>query len=161
MRRGAGLRADRAPAARWRAGACTAEAEGPEGQWVAAAPRDPAWWKLTVTGVHADGTTYRLYRTVYADTEEEARAEQARLVAEIRATDRTTRADARRVTLDSAVRRFLYEHLLDERGREPKTVDDYWKLHVRWFSAELGERYVRDLTRPMFDARFGAMRRAR
>lgn len=117
-------------------------------------------WKLTVVGVHADGRTHRVYRTVHVDTEEEARSELAQLVTEVRAADGTTRADGRRATLDAAVRRFLYDHLLDERGREPKTVDDYWKLHVLWFSPALGQRHVRDLTRPMFDARFGAMRRA-
>lgn len=120
----------------------------------------PESWKLTVTSLHADGRTYRQYRTVYADTEEEARAELARFVTEVRPSNGTTRADARRVTFDDAVRRFLYDHVRDERGREPKTVDDYWKLHQLWFSAELGDRFVRDLTRPMFDARFGAMRRA-
>ncbi|MDP9387032.1 MAG: hypothetical protein M3Q48_03700 [Actinomycetota bacterium] len=78
----------------------------------------------------------------------------------MRATDGTTRADAHRVDFDTAVKRFLYEHLLDERGREPKTVDDYWKLHRRWFSPMLAKRLVRDLTRPLFDARFGEMRRA-
>ena len=87
-----------------------------------------------MAGVHADGTNHRLYRTVYADTEEEARAELAQFVTEVRGSDGTTRADVRRVTFDAAVRRFLYEHLLDQRGREPKTVDDYWKLHLRWFS---------------------------
>lgn len=120
----------------------------------------PGAWKLTVVGTHADGSTQRLYRTVYADSEEEARAELAQFVTEVRASNGTTRADARHTTFDTAVRRFLYEHLLNERGREPKTVDDYWKLHLFWFSAELGNRYVRDLTRPMFDARFGAMRLA-
>jgi len=120
----------------------------------------PGVWKLTVTGVHADGTSHRLYRTVYAASEEAARAELAQFVTEVRGSDGSTRADARRVNLDAAVRRFLYEHLLDERGREPKTVDDYWKLHLRWFSPTLGERFVRDLTRPMFDGRFGEMRRA-
>ena len=117
-------------------------------------------WKLAVVGVHADGRTHRVYRTVYVDTEEEARSELAQLVTEVRAANGTTRADGRRATLDVAVRRFLYEHLLDERGREPKTIDDYWKLHLLWFSPTLGDRHVRDLTRPMFDVRFGSMRRA-
>jgi len=120
----------------------------------------PGSWKLTVTGVHADGTTHRVYRTVYVDSETEARGELARFVAEVRETDGTTRAEGRRVAFDAAVRRFLFEHLRDERGREPKTVDDYWRTHLRWFSPMLGERFVRDLTRPVFDERFGAMRRA-
>jgi site-specific recombinase XerD len=101
-----------------------------------------------------------LYRTAYADTEQAARAELAQFVTEVRAADGTTRGDARHTTFDAAVRRFLYEHQLAERGREPKTVDDYWRLHLRWFSPTLGDRVVRDLTRPMFDARFGAMRGA-
>lgn len=120
----------------------------------------PGTWKLTVSGKHADGSSYRQFRTVAADTEEEARAALAQFVAEVRASDGTTRADARRITLDDAVHRFLYEHVRDERGREQGTVDGYWKLHRQWFAADLGQRLVRELTRPMFDARFGAMRRA-
>lgn len=120
----------------------------------------PSTWKLAVTGTHADGVPHRVYRTIHADGEEAARAELARLVAEVRATDRTTRSDVHRLGFDAAVERFLHEHLLGERGREPRTVDGYWKLHLRWFSATLGQRRVRDLTRPMFDARFGEMRRA-
>lgn len=120
----------------------------------------PGSWKLTVTGVHADGTTHRLYRTVYVDTEAEARGELARFVTEVLEADGTTRPDGRHVTFDAAVRRFLFDHVRDERGREPKTVDDYWRTHVRWFSPPLGDRLVRDLTRPMFDERFGAMRKA-
>ncbi len=120
----------------------------------------PGSWKLTVTGVHADGTTHRLYRTVYVDSEAEARGELAQFVAEVRESAGTTRADCRHVTFDAAVRRFLFDHVRDERGREPKTVDGYWRTHVRWFSPTLGSRLVRDLTRPMFDERFGAMRQA-
>ncbi len=120
----------------------------------------PGVWKLTVTGLHADGSTHRLYRTVYVDTEEEVRVDLAQFVTEVRSSDGTTHADARGITLDVAVRRFLYEHLLDERGREPKTVNDCWRLHLLWFSPTLGARFLRDLTRPMFDARFGAMRHA-
>lgn len=113
-----------------------------------------------MVGTHADGSTHRVYRTVYADSEEEARAKLAQLVTEVRAADGATRSDARRVTFDAAVRRFLYEHLRDERRREPSTVDGYWRLHQYWFADALGGRIVRDLTRPMFDARFGVMRRA-
>ena len=120
----------------------------------------PGSWKLTVTGVHADGSSHRLYRTVYVDGEAEARGELARFVAEAREADGTTRADGRQITFDAAVRRFLFDHLRDERGRESKTVEDYWRTHERWFSPTLGDRLVRDLTRPMFDERFGAMRQA-
>lgn len=116
-------------------------------------------WKLAATGTHADGTPRRVYGTAYVDTEAEARVELARLVTEVHETDRTTRAEVRRTVLDDAVRRYLYEHLLDNMGRDQRTVDDYWKLHKKWFSSKLGQRLVRDLTRPMFDQRFGAMRR--
>jgi len=119
----------------------------------------PGVWKLTVTGSHADGSPRRVYGTAYVDTEAEARVELARLVTEVNDTDRTVRVEARRTNLDDAVHRYLYEHLLDEMGRDQRTVDDYWKLHKKWFSPKLGQRLVRDLTRPMFDQRFGAMRR--
>lgn len=113
----------------------------------------PGSWKLTVTGVHADGTTHRLHRTVYVDSEAEARGELAQFVAEVREADGTTRACGRQITFDAAVRRFLFDHVRDERGREPKTVEDYWRTHLHWFSPTLGDRLVRDLTRPMFDQR--------
>lgn len=100
-----------------------------------------------------------MYGTAYVDTEQEARVELARLVTEVHETDRTTRAEARHTTFDAGVQRYLYNHLLDDMGRDQRTVDDYWKLHKKWFSPKLAQRLVRDLTRPMFDQRFGAMRR--
>lgn len=116
-------------------------------------------WKLTATGAYADGSTRRVYRTVYVDTEAEARVELARLVIEVHETDRTISAETVRTTFDDAVRRYLYDHLLEERGRDPRTADDYWKLHNKWFAPKLGGRLVRELTRPMFDQVFGVMRR--
>jgi hypothetical protein len=38
------------------------------------------------------------------------------------------------VTVDEAIEQFLTEHLLGEKGREPRTVDDYRRLHLKWFA---------------------------
>ena len=56
--------------------------------------------------------------------------------------------------------RFLTEHLLNEKGREEKTVDDYGRLHAKWFSPEIGDRRVRDVNEQTIDRIFGRMRRA-
>lgn len=120
----------------------------------------PGVWKLTVTGSNADGTSRRVYGTAYVDTEAQARVELARLTAEVDDRDGQTRAELRGLAFDDAIHRYLYDHLLDEKGRDRRTVDDYWKLHKMWFAPKVGRRFVRDVTRPMFDERFGAMRKA-
>ena len=33
------------------------------------------------------------------------------------------------MTVDEAIEQFLTEHLLGEKGREPRTVEDYRRLH--------------------------------
>ena len=120
----------------------------------------PGVWRLTVTGRNADGTSRRVFQTAYADTEREAAVELARLVTEVHEEDGVVRAEFRDVTFDTAVRRYLFDHLLGEKGRDPRTVDGYWQLHLKWFSPALGRKLVRDVTREMFDKRFGAMRAA-
>lgn len=61
------------------------------------------------------------------------------------------------LTMDEAVEQFLVEHLLDEKGREPMTVDDYRRLHHRWFSPAIGHRLVREVDDAAMDRLFGQM----
>jgi hypothetical protein len=84
----------------------------------------PSVWKLTVTsGRYTDGRVRRLHRTVQADTEIEATRELAAFVAEVRRDPLPQRRQDRDVTVDEAIEQFLVEHLLGEKGREPRTVD--------------------------------------
>jgi integrase len=121
----------------------------------------PGVWKLTVTaGRYADGRVRRLHRTVPADSEAEARRHLAAFVAEIRAEPLPERRHDRDVTVDEAIEQFLSEHLLGEKGREPRTVEDYRRLHMKWFAPEIGRRRVRDVDEATIDRIFGRMRRA-
>ena len=118
-------------------------------------------WKLTVTsGRYADGQVRRLHRTVQADTEIEATRELAAFVAEVRRDPLPNHRQDRDVTVDEAIEKFLVEHLLGEKGREPRTVDDYRRLHLKWFAPEIGRRRVRDVDEAAIDRIFGRMRRA-
>jgi integrase len=120
----------------------------------------PGVWRLAVTGRNADGSSRRVFQTVSAGTEREASIELARLVTEVHEEDGVVREELRDLTFDAGIRRYLYEHLLEEKGRDPRTVDGYWQLHLKWFAPMLGRKVVRDLSREMFDKRFGAMRSA-
>jgi integrase len=121
----------------------------------------PGVWKLTVTvGRYADGRVRRLHRTVQVDTEIEATRELAAFVAEVRRDPLPQHRQDRDVTVDEAIEQFLIEHLLGEKGREPRTVDDYRRLHLKWFATEIGRRRVRDVDEAAIDRIFGRMRRA-
>ena len=65
----------------------------------------------------------------------------------------------REITVNDAIEQFLTEHLLGEKGREPRTVDDYRRLHLKWFSPALGHRRVRDVDEAVLDKVFGRMQR--
>ena len=121
----------------------------------------PGVWKLTVTaGRYADGRVRRVHRTVRAGSEAEARGQLAGFVAEIRDAPLPERRSDRDVTVDEAIEQFLTDHLLGEKGREPRTVEDYRRLHARWFAPEVGRRRVRDVDEAAIDRIFGRMRRA-
>ena len=64
------------------------------------------------------------------------------------------------ITVDAAVEQFLTEHLLGEKGREPKTVNDYRLLHVKWFAPEIGAKPMRTIDEATIDRLFGKMARA-
>ena len=118
-------------------------------------------WKFTVTaGRYVEGRVRRLHRTVRADSETEATRELAAFVAEVRRDPLPQQRQDRDVTVNEALEQFLTEHLLGEKGREPRTVDDYRRLHLKWFATEIGRRRVRDVDEAAIDRIFGRMRRA-
>lgn len=118
-------------------------------------------WKLSITVDTGDGKQRRVHRTVEARNAKQATEELAFFAAEVRATPVVVAPpELRKAVMDEAIRRFLHEHLRDERGREQKTIDGYRALHDKWFAPELGRRLVRDVVRADFDRAFGKMRRA-
>jgi integrase len=119
----------------------------------------PGVWKLTVTASsYSDGTARRLHRTVHARSETEANRELAAFVTEVRSSRLPERRQDRDVTVDEAIEQFLTEHLLGEKGREPRTVENYRRLHVKWFAPAIGRRRVRDVDEAAIDRIFGRMR---
>lgn len=121
----------------------------------------PGVWQLAVTaGRYADGSQRRVHRTVRARNESEATALLAAFVAEVRDEPKAPRKDVRDIKVDDAMELFLDEHLRDEKGREEKTVNDYRRLHEKWFSPDIGRRRVRDVDEEAIDRIFGRMRRA-
>jgi integrase len=121
----------------------------------------PGIWKLTVTaGRYIDGSVRRLHRTVHARSETEANRTLVAFVAEVRSSLLPERRQDRDVTVDSAIEQFLTEHLLGEKGRDPRTVEDYRRLHLKWFAPEIGNRRVRDVDEATIDRIFGRMCRA-
>lgn len=121
----------------------------------------PGIWKLSVSaGTYSDGTQRRVNRTVAARNSAAAARELAVLVAEVAGTSSADTRDVTMLTMDEALELFLTQHLRDEKSREEKTVNDYRKLHARWFSPEIGRRRVRDIEQQHVDRLFGAMRKA-
>jgi len=121
----------------------------------------PSVWKLSVSaGRHEDGSIRRLHRTIHTSSETEAARELRAFVADVRGGLPAKSKKHRDATVDDAIEQFLTEHLLGEKGREQRTVDDYRRLHLKWFSPELGHRRVCDVDDATIDRIFGRMRRA-
>jgi hypothetical protein len=96
----------------------------------------PGGWKLTVTvGRWSDGTPRRLHRTVHARSENEAGRALADFVAETRDGRPPDSKSDRDITVDAAVERFLTEHLVGDKGREPSTIQHYRSVYSRWRKA--------------------------
>ena len=121
----------------------------------------PGVWKLSATtkSTTASGTR-RVYRTVRAPSRSEATKALATFVADLRGAAPVPEPEVYNATVDETIEVFLVEHLLGEKGREPRTIYDYRQLHAKWFSAEIGHRLVRDVDEPILDAAFGRMRAA-
>lgn len=121
----------------------------------------PGVWKLSATtrSTAASGTR-RVHRTVRAPSRGDATRALATFVADLREAAPVPEPEVYNATVDETIETFLVEHLLGEKGREPRTVNDYRKLHAKWFSSEIGHRLVRDVNEPTLDAAFGKMREA-
>jgi len=121
----------------------------------------PGAWELTVSaGRYSDGKPRRVFRTLETDTERQAVAALASFVAEVTETRQAETAKLRDLTVDEAVDRFLDEHLRAEKGREEKTIADYRRLHLKWFSPIIGKHRLRDVDEARIDRIFGTMRAA-
>lgn len=121
----------------------------------------PGIWELSASaGKYDDGRPRREYRRVRAESRADAQRQLATLVADLCSQPAVVPAAARKVTFDEAVEQYLTEHLLGEKGREPKTVDDYRRLHRKWFSPLLGSLALRAVDEAAIDDAFGRMRRA-
>jgi hypothetical protein len=76
-----------------------------------------------------------------------------------RFTRRTGRVDGRQGHDDQeAVERFLTEHLIEEKGRDRGTVQNYRGVHEKWFAPEIGHRRVADVDEATIDRIFGRRR---
>jgi integrase len=121
----------------------------------------PGVWKLSVSaGRFDDGSVRRVHRTVRADTAAEAARALAEFVTEVHNSPLPDKKADRDVTVDEAIGRFLAEHLLEEKGRDPGTVRNYRGVHAKWFSPEIGGRRVVEVDEAAIDRIFGRMRRA-
>ncbi len=121
----------------------------------------PGTWELRVTvGRWEDGRPRTLYRSVSADTEGEAAAQLVTFVEEMSGAALPDARNDRDLTVDEAIERFLTEHLKEEKGRAEKTINDYRKLHHRWFSPTIGGRRVSRVDAAIMDRLFGGMRQA-
>lgn len=121
--------------------------------------RTGVWEIAAMSRRSSDGQAQRIFRRIAADSIEVAARELAGLVAE-QANGPAPRKDLRGITMDEAMATFLEEHLAGEKGREHRTVEDYRKLHVRWFAPQLGRLLVRDVDEAILDQAFGKMRTA-
>jgi integrase len=122
----------------------------------------PGVWKLTVSaGRFDDGSVRRLHRTVRADGNAEATHALAEFATEVHSSSLPEKRADRDITVDEAIERFLTEHLMEEKGRDPRTIGNYRGVHVKWFSPEIGGRRVLDVDEAAIDRIFGRMRKAR
>ena len=121
----------------------------------------PGVWKLRVTvGRYAEGSVRRVHRTVRAGTAAEAAHALAAFVAEAHESPPVESKVDRDVTVNEAIERFLTEHLIEEKGRDRGTVQNYRGVHEKWFAPEIGHRRVSDVDEAAIDRVFGRMRRA-
>jgi integrase len=121
----------------------------------------PGVWKLRVTvGRYAEGPVRRLHRTVRAATAREASRALVAFVAEVNESRPVESRADRDMTVNEAIERFLTKHLIEEKGRDPGTVQNYRGVHEKWFAPEIGHRRVADVDEAAIDRVFGKMRRA-
>ena len=96
-------------------------------------------WELSVTvGRYDDATVRRVFRTVDATSERAAAKALASFVTGVHDSPFPARRQDHTITVNTAIEQFLGEHLLGEKGREPKTVNDYRLLHAKWVAPTIG-----------------------
>jgi integrase len=118
-------------------------------------------WELRMTaGRWSDGRVRTLYRTVKADNETDATTQLIAFVDEMGGAQHPEDRAVRELNIDEAIELFLTDYLRAEKGREPKTINDYRKLHQKWFSPVIGARRVNRVDTATMDRLFGAMRKA-
>ena len=116
-------------------------------------------WELAVpAGTYDDGSRRREYRRVQAANRSEAATHLSAFAAEVAERGAAPRKADRSLTFDGAVEQFLTEHLAGELGREAKTVSDYRRLHLKWFSPHYGRRRLAEVDRAAIDASRSARR---
>lgn len=121
----------------------------------------PGVWKFSVTAEpYGDGSPRRVHRTVHGLTNAEATVQLAAFVIEVANATPPADRDSQALTMDEAMKLFLEQHLRDDKGREEKTVRDYWNLHAKWFAPQIGEKLPRQVDERTMDRLFGDMRRA-
>lgn len=121
----------------------------------------PGVWKFTVTvGQYDDGKPRRIYRQVFVPNANTATRELAAFVAEARSEPPVVRSDRRALTFDAAVELYLDQYLRGEKGRDERTIEDYTKIHRRWFSPYAGGLLLREVNEGTLDHLFGRMRKA-
>ncbi len=118
-------------------------------------------WELRVTvGRWSDGRPRTYYRTVGATGGTDASAQLVSFVDEMRSGQQSSDRSVRELTVDEAIEIFLTEYLGNQKGREPKTINDYRMLHQKWFSPGIGAQRVNRVESATLDRLFGAMRQA-
>ena len=118
-------------------------------------------WELSVTvGRYDDATVRRVFRTVDATSERAAAKALASFVTGVHDSPLPARRQDHTITVNTAVEQFLTEHLFGEKGRQPKTVNDYRLLHAKWFAPTIGTKTLRSIDEAAVDRVFGQMARA-
>jgi hypothetical protein len=121
----------------------------------------PGVWKLTVSaGRFEDGSIRRVHSNMRADTSDEAARALAAFVTEVHDSRLPDTKSDRDITVNEAIERFLSEYLVEEKGRDHNTVQNYRGVHKEWFAAEIGHRRVVDVDEAALDRIFGLMRKA-
>ncbi len=131
------------------------------------------WWELaygelppgtkvlrvptTQTASGSSGRPRTQYRTTEAPGEADAAAQLVSFLDEMRSAQQPSDRSVRDLSVDQAIEIFLTD-LGNEKGREPRTINDYRLLHKKWSAPSIGAQRVsrvdtRGMTTrdPMFD----------
>jgi site-specific recombinase XerD len=96
---------------------------------------------------------------VEAPSDAAAAREQAAFAIEVHDGPLLDKKALRDLTSDEVVERYL-AYLENEKGRARRTIDDYRRVHQKWFAPRIGKRRFRDVPEQVIDEIFGGMKRA-